>query len=99
MNDGFDNVIRRLNRISDNAKQLEGVNSVKVEDLMPPQYIVGQTKFSSVEEFMVAGGITAQEQLEMPEWDQFVAKETKFDSWEEMVKDAGSQWVEKKLMS
>ena len=97
---GFDDLRRKLENLKRRAQSLNG--SVPFEDLFPPEFMRRYTDFKTIEEMLCAFGtpITSSEDFaSIPdqEWDAYVKRSTKFSGWEAMQKQAGEDYVERRL--
>lgn len=96
---GLDKLEKQLKKME---KELSQTKSVSFEDLFTASFMKKYTSFSSMDELLDAGGfkIESQEDFEAipeAEFDKHISANTKFDSWEEMLSEATSQYLVKKL--
>lgn len=76
-------------------EELSQPRSVSLPDLMPPDFMRANTKFSDVQEMFVkseladVGEEEIKSVLESKAWNAFVRTNTKFANWSEMLKAAG----------
>jgi hypothetical protein len=94
---GMDEFQRKLRDLSRRAEKLDGTHNINFAELFPDSYVRSKTQFVSMQEMIDAGGIEEQEDIQKPEWSTFVATNSKFDSWEAMLKDAGAEWAKRQL--
>src|SRR5947209_17137877 len=95
-----DELIRRM---QDALSQATG--QVSLPELMPSAFMQKHTKFSSLEDMLSASKLAKEEAtaeelgpiLQSPEWNQFVAANSSFASWQDMIKAAGVERVKKAL--
>jgi hypothetical protein len=97
---GLDEMRRKLERLQHRAQNLSG--SVPFEDLFPPEFMRRYTNFKTMEEMFGAFGtpINSTEDFERipdDEWDAYVKRSTRFGSWEAMQKQAGEEYIERRL--
>lgn len=91
---GLDELRRRLDQFG--REQL-----VPIGDLLTPEFMRRNTPFSSVDEMFESGGfeVSGQEDFDeiRPELDAFVARETRFTDWEDMLEAALIPWTKSQL--
>lgn len=97
MSNGLHQLSNQFRRMADNARSLEGTQSVPIEELMPAPFVQRHSRFSSIQEMIDAAGIAGQEEFEGQAWNDFVAQNTTFANWEGMVQQAGGEWVSRKI--
>jgi len=88
-----------LRRLQQNLKKLSGEHRLTDEDLLTDDFIQQNTNFQTREAFLEAGGIKSQEDLATDAFNSFVAANTSFDSWTEMLKAAGAKWAKRQLLA
>ncbi len=89
---GFDDLERKLERI-------RGEHDLSAEDLFPDDFIRENTNFDTRQAFFDAGGVKGKEDTETEAFDQFVAANTRFDNWFEMLKEAQANWIRRQVES
>jgi hypothetical protein len=94
----------QLQRIQKRLEELDGSHQIPFDEMFEPAFMIEFTDFTSIDEMLEASGYkveTSEDFAAIPdaEWDQFVARTTRFSSWEEMQQEAGNRWVQKKLNS
>lgn len=95
---GLDAMQKKLNDLANRAKSLDGTQQIPVNELLTPAFISKYSNFSSAQEFFDASKIESLEGLEEnSEWNQFVKENSSFESWQEMLNQAGVEWVQEKL--
>ncbi|MEK5057017.1 hypothetical protein BK126_18160 [Paenibacillus sp. FSL H7-0326] len=92
----------RLNEIKENVRNLENNRSVSFDEMFNSYFMTRFTNFESIDEFFDRSGFNADteedfEAIHREELDAYVAKQTKFDSWEEMVGKATEEYIFKLL--
>ncbi|MGV3518725.1 hypothetical protein [Luteitalea sp.] len=97
---GLDEMQRRLNDIQRRAENLSG--SVSFDELFPPEFMREHTDFTEIGEFIEASGYEVNstedfKRIPDAEWDAHVAARTTFRSWEEMQRQAGQEYVARRL--
>lgn len=100
--EGFDNLRRKLNNLSDRAKKLDGTHQVPLLDLLTPAFVSKCSRFSSVDDLIAASGFkvdSAEDFRAIPDdqWDTFIAHNTSYANWRTMLSDASKQWMVKQL--
>lgn len=93
-----------LDKLRKNLSELSGTSEVKLVDLMDAEFVSGCSQYASLEELFEASGFKIESKedfLKIPddEWDQFVTRNTSFESWLEMQKAAALAYAKKKLFS
>ncbi|TFI70094.1 hypothetical protein [Carnobacterium divergens] len=102
MSNGFSDLEKHLNKISKTAKELDGDNEIPFNELFTSNFISKHTDYSTIEDFTSASGLdfSSQEAIEdinESVLDNFVASNSTFDSWEDMLASAIEEWVAKKM--
>ena len=93
---------KKLQKITNNARALNGKHSVPLGELMPPSFVSRHTRFENIDALFDAGGFkadTADEFAAIPDdkLGEFIKANSKFSSWEEMLGEAGKAFTIKKL--
>jgi hypothetical protein len=91
-----DEVLKRMKNSFDQA-----MGDVKLTDLMHPAFVQKHTKFDSLKSMFEASQLMSDDSkakemaviLKSQEWDRFVAANSDFASWNEMIKDAATARV------
>jgi hypothetical protein len=99
---GLDKLQRKLDDLSRKAAALNGTNSVQLDQMLTPAFVVRHTGFPDVDTFFGAGGFSVKSRADLdaiPETqlDEWVRRNSKFGGWKQMLETAGSQWVASKL--
>lgn len=89
-------------KLVENAKNLEEKQSVRLEDLMSPEFLAGCSDFQDIEHMFTESGYTVNskedfEAIPDEEWEVFIKNNTSFESWEDMQKAAGAEYVRKQM--
>ena len=100
--EGFDKIQKKLRQMKKAAKELDGTHSVSFEDLFTTPFMKKYTQFQSIEEFFSSSSfnVTSQEDFEViPEedMDAYVASNTNFETWENMLSKAAEEYAARKL--
>ena len=92
-----------INGLSEFQKKIEKLeqlskkeHSVSLVELFTDTFMTSNTSFDNCDDFFKSIGIDTEEQLKaMPEeqMDEFVAKNTSFSSWQEMLATASSEYA------
>ena len=98
----FSELEKYFNDIGNKLENLEG--DVPFSDLFTPDFMRQYTSFDSIDSLFEAGGFHVETEEEfdaLPEkdLDQHIAKNTKFNSWKEMLDKAGEIYLENRLDS
>lgn len=99
---GLRDIERKLDKLAEKAKSLEGTNHVPLSELFPPSFMQRYTSFETLESMFASGGFSANTQevwnaISPERLDVFVAQHTSFGSWQEMMSTAGSAWAGRQL--
>lgn len=99
---GLDKLEKQLKQMQKSAKELSQTKQVSFDELFPTSFMQKYTSFSSMDELLAAGDfkVETQEDFESipdDEFDKHIISTTKFNSWENMLGEATSQYAAKKL--
>lgn len=99
---GLDKLEKQLKQMEKGAKELSKTKHVSFGELFPASFMRKYTSFSSMDELLDVGGfkVESQEDFEAipdAEFDKHIAASTRFNSWEDMLGEATSQYAAKKL--
>lgn len=99
---GFDKLEKELKQLQKNAKKLSNTKQVSFKELFPNSFMKKYTSFSSMEELLDKSGFDVKSTEDFKAipadlLDKYIASNTKFKSWEEMLEKATSQYAMKKL--
>jgi hypothetical protein len=97
---GLDQLTRKLEDLQRRAENLSG--NVPTRGILTPAFLRKHSRFSSIEEMFEASGFKVETQDDfknIPDqpWDEFIAKETTFPNWKEMLSAAGGEYAKRKL--
>ena len=92
---GFDELEKKLEEIG-------GSNQVSFGELFPDSFISTHTDFETIEELFEESDYEVEseedfEQIPDEEWDEFIANNTVFSNWKDMMQKAFQRWVSKQL--
>lgn len=95
-------VSSNLEQLRKNADELGRKSTVRLTDLMDDRFISCCSDHSSLDEFFEASGFKVESKEDFTaipdeEWEEFVVKETSYDSWIEMQKDAFIKYSKRQL--
>ena len=98
-NRGFKRLQRNLQQTS---QEFSSGGSVSLDELFSPSFMKTHTPYASISDFLAAGGFGVTSQIEFDaipvhELDEHVKKETKFNSWEAMLQEAGRELIQSRL--
>ncbi|WP_334352152.1 hypothetical protein [Companilactobacillus sp. HBUAS56257] len=97
---GIDEFSEKLNSLSKNAERLDGTHKVEFKDLFNDSFMIGNTKYKTMNDFFDAVGVTDADSFkELPDeiLDAHVSKNTKFSNWQEMQIAASKEYTLSKL--
>lgn len=96
---GEDELNKKLDEMIDKANELQGTSNVTGEELFTNKFMQENTKFSSIDEFENESKFDFSnfDNIDQEELDSFVAENTSFDSWEEMLGTASQEYAVKQL--
>lgn len=99
---GFDELEKQLERMEQGAKELGETKQVTFGELFPDSFMQKYTSFSSLDELFAAGGFSIEpsedfEAIPNADFDRHIAAVTQFESWDDMLGEAVSQYTSKKL--
>lgn len=99
---GLNKLQKQLKQMEKGAKELGKTKQVTFGELFPSSFMRKYTSFSSMDELLNAGGFKAESQEDFEsipddEFDKHIAANTKFNTWEDMLSEATSQYTAKKL--
>lgn len=94
-----------LEKLRENMDRLEQDVEVPLLELFSSGFMEAYTTFPDFMSFLEASGLHEGDELteesfeEIPadEWDRWVEKNTAFESWDEMISQAGVEWMQREL--
>jgi hypothetical protein len=97
---GVDKVSKRIDKIKKNAGKVPKEQSVKLELLLNDSFLRSNSRFSSLQglrdEFKkVFMKETSEELLSSTEGAKFISLHTNFATWEDLVNEAGKEYMKK----
>ena len=78
-------------------KKLENLNrNVPIDELLNSNFMRTYTQFQTAQEFADASSFdfSNPESIDSNDLDSFVSDHTQFSSWQEMLNQAGAEWVQ-----
>lgn len=95
---GLNELENQLKQMEKGSKELGQTKQVSLGELFPCSFMKKYTSFSSMEELVDAGfGDLDFESIPDDEFDKHISASTKFNSWDEMLGEAASQYAMRKL--
>lgn len=87
---------REREKLLEKIAKLRGTHTGSVDQLLVPDFMLRFTNFASVDEMVEKSGFevhNAEDFAAVPadEWDQFIAANTQFATWLDMISAAGSE--------
>jgi hypothetical protein len=100
--DGFDELQRKLQNMADNLREIEGTKEVPMNEVLTPDFLSSCSRFSSLEDMFTASGFKVESPEDFKaipddEWDAFIQQNTNFESWQQMLGEAGSVWAKNRI--
>ena len=99
---GLDDLQKNLQNLADKAEGLSGEHQVSFEDLFVEDFMKSNTKFASFNGLLDESPFTVDtpedfEAIPDAEFDTYVAEVTEFESWEDMLEEASTQYAARQL--
>ncbi|BAO04998.1 uncharacterized protein CBO05P1_279 [Clostridium botulinum B str. Osaka05] len=99
---GLDELIENFEEMEIKGKESNGKNDVSLDALFNKSFMVKYTSFDNFDLFLKEGGFeveTSEDFENIPEekLDVYIEKETKFKNWDEMLGQAGEEYIKKKM--
>ena len=99
--EGLDKIEKSLKKMSDGGKELEQTDEIAITDLLTNDFVSKNTKFDNTQELFDKSGFdigsTSDFEAIGSEWSDYISSVSSFDSWEEMLESAMSEYIGKKL--
>jgi hypothetical protein len=91
-----------LERLQQKLRDFKGTHSVPMNDIFPSDFMREHTNFGSIDDMFAASGFkveTAEDLKAIPddEWDAFVLRTTRFESWADMKQAGATLWTKRQL--
>ncbi|WP_069997741.1 hypothetical protein [Cellulosilyticum sp. I15G10I2] len=99
---GLDEFEKGLQDLADRAEALDGEHEVTFEDLFVEDFMASCTQFSSIDELFEKSPFVVNspedfEAIPDDELDTYISEVTQFESWEDMLSEAGAQYAARQL--
>lgn len=99
--ESFDEFHRNLDKFQKNIERLQDAE-VPFSELFPSGFMARNTNFTSFDDLLAKSGFkveTEEDFVNIPdvEWDVFIASDTRFANWEEMLQKAFEEYAQRKL--
>lgn len=99
---GLDQFQRNLRKLQEKAEKIGGTRIVPIDELLTPTFVSRFTDFNNFQELVDASGfqVNSQEDFDSipdEEWDAYIAKNSLFSSWEDMLNTAFAEQVKQQL--
>ena len=89
--------VSELDKIRDGLAYLTGEDDVPVRQIVTDKFIAENTDFETAANFFSAAGIKSENDLEKPEFNEFVKSHTRFEDWKEMLIQSSNRYAESRL--
>lgn len=86
------NKLGKLNKIREDLSYSTGEPNMPVARLMSRSFILANTNFDTWETLLGAAGVETENDLEQPDFSDFVRRHTRFRDWEEMLIQSANQY-------
>lgn len=78
--------------------------NVPLPELLNKNFISRHSSFSDLSELFEASGFKIESRVDFEaipndQWDEFIAQNTSFKNWKEMLSEAGEEWAKQKFGS
>lgn len=99
---GFDEAAKELQDLAERARELEGERKVELSELFDHGFLSRETRFQKISELFAAAGVIVEDQealdnLHSEKLDSFVRSESQFESFDDMVENAGVEYYADRL--
>lgn len=100
--EGFDEFERKLKQIEHGLDELSETKEVGFDELFTNDFMRSYTDFVSMQQMLEESEFTIKcpedfKAIPDDDWDRYVNKCTKFESWSDMLKAAAAEYTKKKL--
>lgn len=87
-----------LDRIAQNARELDGTNEVPLSELFNPKFMRKYTDFESIDEMFEQSEWTVESEQDLEaipdrQFDMYVREHTQFSDSDEMMDVAAEEWI------
>lgn len=97
---GLEELSNRLDTMAKNAEELNGTHSYPLPEILTDKFMEDHSRFKNINDFLIKIGINNNEDLEKypdDKMDEYVAAETDFGNWHDMLNTASKEFVARKL--
>lgn len=99
---GMDSLEKKLKKIADRARELDGKHQIALTDLLIESFIAKHTNFVNAQELFdnsdfKVDSAEAFKAIPDDEWDQYISSVSSFDSWKEMLHSASAEYAKRKM--
>lgn len=99
---GISEFSKKIKNFTESVRKVEGTHSVSMIDLLNPHFVSKKTRFLDLDELSKAGGFNFDsveefEKIPQEKLDAFIASESEFSDWQELIKAAGEEWIRKQI--
>ena len=99
---GLNELSKKLDRLANNAKKLNGQHRIPVSELLTPAFVSSYTKFSNAQELFDASGFKVEKEGDFAaipddQWDTFIRSISSFPDWKAMMGAAAGEWAKRRL--
>ena len=96
--EGFDELQNELDRLEQNAKELDGTNEVPLTELFNPSFMRRYTDFDSFDDMLEQSKWTVESEEDLDaipdrQFDMYVRERTQFSDSDEMTNVAAEEWI------
>jgi hypothetical protein len=100
--EGFDEAQRKLQDLIDKAQAIPKEEQIPLNQLLTPAFMREHTEFETVATMLEGSGFkieSAEDFTNIPEaeWDGFIAQNTEFSTWREMLQAAHVERVKRQM--
>lgn len=97
---GLENFSKSIDNMQKDLKSLNG--KLPISDILNDRFMRTHTSFNSIDEFFLSSGFSVESQEDLVHVDEskldlFVAQNSKFQTWSDMLEKAGSEYAANKL--
>lgn len=97
--EGTENLERRLEKLQKDIEENAGLEEISFNELFNPEFMQKHSRFASAEALREASPfkIESEESFNDERWDAFIRSVTSFESWQDMLKQAGIEYLQRKV--
>lgn len=99
---GLDQLKRQLDEMQRKVEKAGGTRTVPIAEVLTPTFLARFSDFESFADLVAKSGFTIESQedfdrIPQDEWDTFIAQNTQFSSWQDMLQMAGMELLKGRL--